>query len=238
MGTNCAQSPTADKEQFSMQTILFDLDGTLIDHFTTIHRSIAHAQRQLGLPESDYATVRATVGGSTPVTLERLLGQQHVETALPLFRAHFEAIMFEDVLPLPGAAWILQALKHRGEQLAVFTNKIGEHSRATLQHLEMDQWLDAIVGTGDTPYRKPEPQFTAHMLELMGASAAETILIGDSPFDCAAAEAGGLQCYLVATGSHSVAELQQSTTAAGVYNDLYELGRAVFQLHPAATPTT
>jgi phosphoglycolate phosphatase len=234
-GEHCAPLPTSHKEQFSMQTILFDLDGTLIDHFTTIHRSIAHAQRQLGLPESNYATVRATVGGGVSVTLERLLGKQHVDAALPLFREHFEQIMFEDVLALPGAAWILEVLKQRGHPLAVFTNKIGDHSRATLKHLDMDRWLDAIVGTGDTPYRKPEPQFTAHMLELMETTSAETILIGDSPFDFAAAEVGGLKCYLVATGSHSVAELKESTTAAGVYNDLYELGNAVFQLQRETT---
>ena len=42
-----------------MLYILFDLDGTLIDHFTTIHKSVAFAQRKLGLPESDYAKVRA-----------------------------------------------------------------------------------------------------------------------------------------------------------------------------------
>ena len=44
-----------------MQYILFDLDGTLIDHFTTIHKSVTYAQRELGLPESNYARVRATV---------------------------------------------------------------------------------------------------------------------------------------------------------------------------------
>ena len=218
-----------------MQTILFDLDGTLIDHFTTIHRSVAHAQRELGLPESDYATVRATVGGSVPVTLERLLGKEHVETALPVFRDYFEQIMFEDVLALPGSSWILEALKAKGYQLAVFTNKIGDHSRATLKHLGMDRWLDAIVGTGDTPYRKPEPQFTAHMLELMETTSEETILIGDSPFDFAAAEAGCLKSYLMATGSHGTEELRESTTAAGVYNDLYELGDAVFQLQRETT---
>lgn len=213
-----------------MRTILFDLDGTLIDHFTTIHRSVAHAQCQLGLPESDYATVRATVGGSVPVTLERLLGKEHVAAALPIFRDYFETIMFEDVLALPGAAWILEALKNKGYRLAVFTNKIGDHSRATLEYLGMDRWLDAIVGTGDTPYRKPEAAFTAHMLELLQTTSGETILIGDSPFDYAAAEAGGLKTYLVATGSHTQRELVETTNAAGIYADLYQLGEDLFRL--------
>jgi phosphoglycolate phosphatase len=218
-----------------MQTILFDLDGTLIDHFTTIHRSVVYAQRQLNVPTSDYATVRATVGGSVPVTLERLLGKEYVEAALPLFFDYFEQIMFDDVIPLPGSSWILESLKQQGYQLAVFTNKLGDHSRAILQHLSMDSYLDAIVGTGDTPFRKPEPEFTAHILELMESTPEETLLIGDSPFDSAAADAGGLKSYLVTTGSHTTKELKESTSAAGVYDDLYALGEAVFQLPNVTT---
>ena len=61
-----------------MQYILFDLDGTLIDHFTTIHKSVAFAQRELSLPQSDYAKVRATVGGSVPITLSKLCGEDKV----------------------------------------------------------------------------------------------------------------------------------------------------------------
>jgi len=215
-----------------MHTILFDLDGTLIDHFTTIYRSVAHAQRQLGLPESDYDTVRATVGGSVPITLERLLGKEHVEAALPLFKAYFETIMFEDVSALPGADWLLENLSQRGYALGVFTNKLGDHSRSTLDYLGLGKWLDAIVGTGDTPapWRKPEPEFTAYMLQRMESTADDTILIGDSPFDYAAAEAGKLKCYLVATGSHSQAQLAESTKAEGIYTDLYELGETVFKL--------
>ena len=106
-----------------MQYILFDLDGTLIDHFTTIHKSVTYAQRELGLPESNYAKVRAPVGGSVPITLSKLCGEDKVSLAEPLFRKHFEEIMFDDVFTLPGADWLLETLKKRGDKLGVFTNK-------------------------------------------------------------------------------------------------------------------
>ncbi len=219
-----------------METILFDLDGTLVNHFTTISNSIAYAQRELGLPESSYQQVLTAVGGGIALTLTRLMGKEDAEAAWPIFHKHFEENLLEGAFALPGAAWLLENLKAKGDyRLAVFTNKGGDHSRALLKHLGLDQWLDAIVGTGDTPYRKPEPQFTAHMLELMETTSDETILIGDSPFDFEAAEAGCLRSYLVATGSHSADQLAEETAAAGIYTDLYQLGEALFNLAPQTT---
>ena len=132
-----------------MQYILFDLDGTLIDHFTTIHKSVTYAQRELGLPESAYAKVRATVGGSVPITLSKLCGDDKVTVAEPLFRKYFEEIIFDDVFTLPGVDWLLENLKKRGDKLGVFTNKYASHTRSVIAHLGLDQWFDVIIGTGD-----------------------------------------------------------------------------------------
>lgn len=214
-----------------MQNILFDLDGTLIDHFSAIHRSVAYAQRQLGLPESDYATVRATVGGSVPITLGKLCGEEHIEAAIPYFREHFAEIMYEDVTTIPGSEWLLKELKNKGHKLAVFTNKYETHAEAVLRHLGLAQYLDAIIGTGHGHgYRKPDPRFTMEALERMNSASEDAIMIGDSPYDYAAAEAGCLPCYLVATGSHDTETLARETQAAGIYADLRELAQAVFSL--------
>lgn len=213
-----------------MQTVLFDLDGTLIDHFSAIHSSIAYAQKSLGLAESSYETVKRTVGGSLPVTMGKLIGTEKVADALPHFKEHFNRVMLEDVTILPGAKWLLEALHAKGLQLAVFTNKYGEHARAVLEHLQLDRFLAVTLGTDDSPYRKPEPQFTALVMEQLGANPASCCLVGDSPFDAAAAEAGNLKSYLVATGSHTVEALKSETRAEEVFNNLFELGEKVFKL--------
>ena len=215
-----------------MQYILFDLDGTLIDHFTTIHKSVTYAQRELGLPESDYAKVRATVGGSVPITLSKLCGDDKVTVAEPLFRKYFEEIIFDDVFTLPGVDWLLEKLKKRGDKLGVFTNKYASHTRSVIAHLGLDQWFDVIIGTGDPdcPYRKPDPLFTAHALEQMDCASEEALMIGDSPYDLAAAEAGCIACHLVATGSHSAEELSECIVSDYIYKDLHELGEKLFGL--------
>lgn len=214
-----------------MQYILFDLDGTLIDHFSAIHRAVAYAQQQLGLAETDYTTVRKTVGGSVPITLGKLCGPEHVEAALPHFQKHFTEIMYDDVEALPGAEWLLAELHRREHRLAVFTNKQETHATSVLEHLGLSKHLDQIIGTGHGHgLRKPDPRFTMEALERIDCASEEAVMIGDSPYDFAAAEAGCLPCYLVATGSHSTEQLAEETSAAGIYDNLEELGEKVFKL--------
>jgi phosphoglycolate phosphatase len=214
-----------------IKAILYDLDGTLIDHFDAIHASIAFAQQQLGVPPSSYEKVRATVGGGIELTLSRLLGPDLAPAALPLYRRHFDEIMFDHLRPLPGAAHLLEQLHARGLRQAVLTNKIGESSRALLHHLGWDRWLELILGADDTPWRKPMPEFTRDALEKISSTPAETVLIGDSTFDIATAHNAGLRCFAVATGSHTRAQLLANQPAPdAVFDSLIDLAAATFQL--------
>jgi phosphoglycolate phosphatase len=215
------------------KAILYDLDGTLIDHFRAIHRAIASAQAALGLPESSYEQVRATVGGSIEVTMARLIGAELAPRAIPLYYKKFEEIMLEDLEALPGADWLLAQLHARGLRQAVLTNKTGGAARRVTAHLGWDRWLELTLGTQDTPWRKPQPEFTRHALAQLAAAPADTLFIGDSPFDLAAAAAGPVRCALVATGSHTLPQLRAlNPPPDAVFANLTELGQAMFGLAP------
>lgn len=216
-----------------INTVLFDLDGTLVDHFTTIYRCYCYALEQLGLPPVSYEKVRATVGGSVPVTLSRLIGPERAPQALEHFHRHFQEIMLEDLLALPGAAWLLNALNAQGLNLAVFTNKDGDAARAVCDHLGFTPCLRGVFGCGDTPYRKPQPEFSQTVMAKLGADSGKTLMVGDSPFDVSAGRACGIPVYCVTTGSHSQAELEaESDPPDGIFPDLCSLGETLFGIIP------
>jgi phosphoglycolate phosphatase len=191
-----------------LRTVLFDLDGTLLDHFGAIHRCHAHAMRAVGLPAPTMAQVRRAVGRGLEDAIRDLAGAANVARLLPLYLAHWEATNLDDVTLLPGAAGLLAALRRRGVRRGVLTNKRGDTARAVCAHLGVAADLDGVFGAGDTPWLKPDPRFAAHALAALGADAATAALVGDSVYDLAAAQQAGLRFLGVTTGTHTAAELR------------------------------
>jgi phosphoglycolate phosphatase len=226
-------TPSTHNEN-TIEAVLFDLDGTLIDHFTTIHRSINYAFNELGVPEVSYERVRQTVGGSISITIRRLMGENQADEAVALFRTQFDKIWREDLKVLPGAEWLLKELRSMGLKTVIFTNKEGPRARRITEYLGWNHLVDGVIGTLDTPWKKPEPEFTRHVLKQLRAEPNHACLIGDSPFDLASAVCVNMPAYLVATGSHSIEELEQ-TNCQGSYSDLYELAELLFELKHTRT---
>ena len=206
------------------RTFFFDLDGTLIDHFAAIHRCYSHTMEQLGLTKPTPAQVRAAVGGGLENAFSRLVPPEHRAEGLRIFNEYWETIMLDDVKLMPGAFDLLQALHSRGAVLAVWSNKLGSSSRPVCQALGLTPFLRAVVGAKDTPWLKPDPRFTAYMVQLVGGEIDSCLLVGDSPFDVQAAHNGGFKAWCVTTGTHSAAQLQ-AAGADAVYPGLPELGR-------------
>jgi len=215
------------------KVILFDLDGTLIDHFRAIHRAYQHAQKELGLPVASLEKVKHTVGGSVPVTMRKLIGEEveDLSESLRLFDEYFSQIMLEDVDVLPGVFWLIQKLYRRGQRMGVFTNKNGEHARAVLEHLDLARYFEVIAGAGDTPFRKPQVEFSKWILERLQCSSDEVLLVGDSPFDVEAGHTVQMKVVAVASGSHDADQLAASG-ADWVVANFFDLGKELFGESP------
>ena len=211
------------------QTILFDLDGTLIDHLPAIHRCYAHTLPQVGLPAPTREEVRRAIGGGLENAMRRFVNEADLPRALAIYREYWDRTMLDGVKLMPGAASLLRALHAQGATSAVLTNKHGPSSRRVCEHLGIQPLLGGVFGAHDTPWLKPDPRLTAYVLTALGADPATACLVGDSPFDADTARRGGIAGFFVTTGTHSADDLR----AAGsdqVYPDLLALARGAFGL--------
>lgn len=191
-------------------TVLFDLDGTLIDHFRAIHRCHCHTLRTLGLPKPTPEQVRAAVGGGLENAIARLAGKERLAEALPIYRKCWDATMLDDVELMPGARELLERLRSRGHTTAVLTNKHGDSARRVCERLGLAPLLAAVVGAGDTPWLKPDPRLTDQVLRTLSADRAAAVLVGDSPYDLATAVNAGIAFLAVTTGTHDESALRQA----------------------------
>lgn len=116
--------------------------------------------------------------------------------------------MLDDVVLLPGALGLLEALRSSGAACGVLTNKVGSSSRLICDHLGITPFLQAVVGAQDTAWLKPQPELTAHVLAMLGASADGAVMIGDSPYDIDAAHKSAMPAWCVTTGTHDAGRLR------------------------------
>jgi len=214
------------------ETVLFDLDGTLVDNFTAIHRCTNQVLEVMGFAPVSYEAVCGSVGGGALRTMTRLVGEANAATAAQLYLRHFPDVMLEGLRVYPGAREILPALRSRGAKVAVLTNKDHANSVRLLAHLGMDRDLDGVFGTNVVPWRKPHPDFTRHALWRLGDRRPETAcMVGDSPFDIETARQGGLgAAHAVTTGTHSAEELAPHRPDT-VHPDLPALAREAWGIH-------
>lgn len=202
-----------------LRTVLFDLDGTLVDQFQAIYRCHAFAMRQIGLPEPTFEQVKRAIGRGLDDAIRDLAGDQNVARILPIYQEHWNATGLHDAALFPGSRELLQALRDRGVKCAAFTNKRGRASREVCAHLGLAPLLDGNFGAGDTPWLKPQREFAEHALRTLGTTASETALVGDSIYDVAAALNADLAFFGVTTGTHDAAALR-AAGAREIFPDL------------------
>lgn len=231
------------------RTVLFDLDGTLIDHLPAIHRAYSYTLPRLGLPAPTIEQVRRAIGGGLENAMRNFIPEERIKEGLAIYRPYWDRTMLEGAEVLPGAKKLLEKLTTHDVTCAVFTNKHGPSARAICEHLGLAPWLKLIVGATDTPWLKPQPEFAAHTLKRLrelGVPAADTqpavtCLVGDSPWDVQAAHSAGFPCFAVTTGTHSAEELREAN-ADGVFASLSDAGRKALGLgsdpQPANTAIT
>jgi pyrophosphatase PpaX len=179
--------------------VLFDLDGTLIDSGPIILSSFQHTtQSVLGRMIPD-AELMAQVGGFGLEEQMRVFDPGRVDELVRVYREHNEPL-YASLAWCDGMEDALAELKARGHRMGIVSTKRKVTIELAFSALPMEQYFDAIVGSGDTTHHKPDPEPLLKGLELLGGDAADAAYIGDAPFDIQAAKAAGMFAVAVNWG--------------------------------------
>jgi len=196
-----------------IRAAIFDLDGTLIDSYQAIYLGFHHAYTQMGLAPMSYEQVKRVVGLGLDHTFRELLGEERVPRAIFLFRKKYEEVFRENTRLLPEAREVLETLHGRGIRLAVATNKLGRFSREIFEHFGMENLFTMIVGDGDVPQNKPDPEMLQLAMEKMGVEKERTIFVGDSVIDIQTGKNAGVRVFAVPTGNTDRRDLENARPA-------------------------
>ena len=191
-------------------TVLFDLDGTLIDSGAIIVASMKHAATTVLGREIPEAELAAAVGGPGLVAQMRALDPERVDELVHVYSEH-NAALHDGLEACAGIETVLETLHAQGRRLGIVTAKRRATVRLAFDVLpQLERYFAVVVGADDTARHKPDPQPILLALDRLGAAPATAAYVGDSPFDLRAARAAGVAAVGVTWGGiHSAERLRE-----------------------------
>ncbi|OXL86556.1 pyrophosphatase [Paenibacillus sp. SSG-1] len=181
-----------------IDTVLFDLDGTIIDTNELIISSFMHVlEKHVPTP-----LTREVIIPKMGMTLEQQLqffsGSEDVTHFHQAYRTYNDAHHDEMVQPFPHVLEVIKELDRRGITMGVVTTKNKPGTFRVLEMFGLDKYMKAIVTVMDVEHPKPHPEPVLMAISQLGADPEATLMVGDSPVDIQSAKAAGVRSAGVA----------------------------------------
>jgi phosphoglycolate phosphatase len=188
-------------------TIVFDLDGTLIDTAPDLVDTLNVVFAREGWPPVPYETARNTIGGGARMMISRGIAAEGIAVAPAKFEqlfadfiAHYTEHLVDRSRPFPGLTDALDVLAADGCRFAVCTNKLERLSVLLLKQLKLADRFAAICGQDTFGIQKPDPEVLRRTVTAAGGNLPHAIMIGDSATDIRTARAAGIPVIAVDFG--------------------------------------
>lgn len=210
----------------SIELVIFDLDGTIIDSLDDLTAATNYMLSELGRGELSKSEVRELVGQGAKRLVERALpgvSPEELERGLGLFLAYNEEHIADRTRLYPGVVGTLETLRRQGRRLAVISNKNVALCRKVLHTLQTEKFFTSVIGADSLPFRKPSPQPVLKLLEEYGVAPGNAIIIGDSINDIAAGKAAGVVTVGCTYGYGALAELKDADYLVDAFAELLDL---------------
>jgi pyrophosphatase PpaX len=208
------------------RTVLFDLDGTLVDSGAMILASFRHATKTVLRREIPDQELLAAVGGPGLREQMEAIDAARVEELIEVYSSH-NADLHDELQPCAGILDALETLHAEGRRLGIVTAKRRTTLALAFEVLpELSRYFDVTVCAEDTERHKPHADPILCALERLGEEPSRAVYVGDSPFDVQAAKSAGTAAIAVTWGRiHSRQRLDREEPHAVVDTVEELLGR-------------
>jgi len=208
-----------------ISTVLFDLDGTILDTNELIIQSFFHALEGIVPPEFSREHIIPSMGLPLSEQLRLFSGLENVEHLMRSYREMNLRLHDELVRPFPEVQNVLKRLHTEGFKLGVVTTKMRLTTERGLKFVGIFDYMSAIVTIDDVQHPKPHPEPVLTAIRALGAEAGETMMVGDSSVDIIAANEAGAVSVGVAWSLKGERVLAEAGARHMIHDmrDLYEL---------------
>ena len=184
-------------------TILFDLDGTLLNTLEDLKNSVNFALKKFGYSEKTLEQVRASVGNGLRRLIELSVPEgtssETVDAVLATMKLHYQDHCAIKTAPYPGILELLDQLKAAGFRMAIVSNKAAPMTEQLRQKFFAAQ-VPFAFGESAELRRKPWPDMPVAALKQLGSTAENSVYVGDSEVDVQTARNAGIPCLSVGWG--------------------------------------
>jgi phosphoglycolate phosphatase len=202
----------------SVRTLIFDLDGTLIDSQRDLIRSVNATLQEMGREQLHEDTISGYIGHGAPQLVSRAFGgnasDHECNRALQFFLAHYNEHKLDSTCAYPGVPEALELLAHY--PMAILTNKPVRVSMRILEGLGLAKHFRAVYGGNSFETKKPDPLGAQTILREFASTPNEALLIGDSEVDVQTARNAGT---LAAAVTYGFGTHDRSSHPADLYLD-------------------
>lgn len=186
-----------------IDTIIFDLDGTLLNTLEDLRDSVNFALKKQNFPLRTLPEIRSFVGNGIRLLMERAVPEnidaETFEICFKDFCDYYKIHMEDKTAPYEGINEMLEKIKAEGFKTAIVTNK-ADFAAQDLCKRMFGSTIDLVVGSSDARPNKPAPDGVYYALEVLGSKLQNTVFVGDADTDILTANNAGLDSIGVLWG--------------------------------------
>ncbi len=195
-----------------IDTVIFDMDGTILNTIDDLHDSVNYALSKLNYPTRSLEEVLSFVGNGIGRLVELSLPSGHsseeFERAFAEFKEYYSVHMNDKTRPYEGICALMSRLKKAGYKMAIVSNKFQEGVTELREKYYTD--VDVALGEQMGVPKKPAPDTVYMALEMLGSKKETAVYIGDSEVDLQTAQNAGLPCIAVLWGFRTKEQLEKA----------------------------